>query len=96
MAVGSLGDSLIKIGESLLNYLVYAALLQDDMFLGIDCMQKWSAIALQQRRILHEGCLTKQPMQRTFTSIVMMVIDSGIPGKMSDFIHEPMYKFFVM
>ena len=40
MVVDALGGVLIEIGESQLNFLVYVALLQDDMFLSNDFLQK--------------------------------------------------------
>lgn len=71
MTVGSLGDSLIKIGNPFLTTLCMLPFSKMTCSWVSTLCKKWSAVALQQRRISHEGSLTKQPMQRTFTTIVI-------------------------
>lgn len=74
-AVGALGDALIEIGESQLNYLVYVALLQVNMFLGtgIDFIQKKGVQFHCSKGEFRVGAsLTKKPMFKANTSLMQV------------------------
>lgn len=108
MAVGDLGEALIEIGESRLNYLVYVALLQVNMFLGIDFIQKKGVQFHCSKGEFRVGAsLTNKPMFKANSPLVQVfsvrhvrlspfsvgMIDCEITGEMSDFIHKPIDEF---
>lgn len=108
MAVGALGEALIEIGESRLNYLVYVALLQVNMFLGIDFIQKKGVQFHCSKGEFRVGAsLTKKPIFKANSPLVQVfsvrrvrlsplsvgMIDCEITGEMSDFILKPIDEF---